>query len=121
DGGQGEAVRVPLAGSTLVPVPGSGHTDAVLQSLLALSDGMATGHRAAAVAGVKKGHTVAVVGDGAVGLCAVLAARRLGAERVISLSRHAERQKVARHVLPQRRLAGRPGPGADLHPRTAPR
>jgi threonine dehydrogenase-like Zn-dependent dehydrogenase len=96
DGGQGEAVRVPLAGSTLVPVPGSGHPDAVLRSLLALSDVMSTGHHAAVMAGVKKGDTVAVVGDGAVGLCAVLASRRLGAERIIALSRHADRQKVAR-------------------------
>jgi threonine dehydrogenase-like Zn-dependent dehydrogenase len=96
DGGQGEAVRVPLAGSTLVPVPGSEHPDAMLRSLLALSDVMSTGHHAAAAAGVKKGDTVAVVGDGAVGLCAVLASRRLGAERIIALSRHAGRQKVAR-------------------------
>jgi threonine dehydrogenase-like Zn-dependent dehydrogenase len=96
DGGQGEAVRVPLAGSTLVPVPGSGHPEAVLRSLLALSDVMSTGHHAAVSAGVKKGDTVAVVGDGAVGLCAVLAARRLGADRIIALSRHADRQRVAR-------------------------
>ena len=96
DGGQGEAVRVPLAGSTLVPVPGSAHPDAVLKSLLALSDVMSTGHHAAVMAGVKKGDTVAVVGDGAVGLCAVLAARRLGAGRIIALSRHADRQKIAR-------------------------
>ena len=96
DGGQGEAVRVPLAGSTLVPVPGSGHSDAVLRSLLALSDVMSTGHHAAVRAGVTKGDTVAVVGDGAVGLCAVLASRRLGAERIIALSRHPGRQQVAR-------------------------
>jgi threonine dehydrogenase-like Zn-dependent dehydrogenase len=96
DGGQGEAVRVPLAGGTLVPVPGSGHPDAVLRSLLALSDVMSTGHHAATVAGVKKGDTVAVVGDGAVGLCAVLASKRLGAERVITLSRHPRRQEIAR-------------------------
>ena len=96
DGGQGEAVRVPLAGSTLVPVPGSGHSDAVLRSLLALSDVMSTGHHAAVSAGVKKGDTVTVVGDGAVGLCAVLASRRLGAERIIALSRHAGRQQTAR-------------------------
>ena len=96
DGGQGEAVRVPQAGGTLVPVPGSDHPDEVLRSLLALSDVMSTGHHAAAVAGVKRGDTVAVVGDGAVGLCAVLASRRLGAERVIVLSRHPGRQKVAR-------------------------
>jgi threonine dehydrogenase-like Zn-dependent dehydrogenase len=95
DGGQGEAVRVPLAGSTLVPVPGSGQPDAVLRSLLALSAVMSTGHHAAVSAGVKKGDTVAVVGDGAVGLCAVLAARRLGADRIIALSRHADRQRVA--------------------------
>ena len=96
DGGQGEAVRVPLAGSTLVPVPGSEHPDAMLRSLLALSDVMSTGHHAAVSAGVKKGDIVAIVGDGAVGLCAVLASRRLGAERIIALSRHADRQEVAR-------------------------
>ena len=95
DGGQGELVRVPLAGATLVPVPGSGHSDDMLKSLLTLSDVMATGHHAAVSAGVKRGDTVAVVGDGAVGLCAVLAARRLGAERIIALSRHPERQKLA--------------------------
>jgi threonine dehydrogenase-like Zn-dependent dehydrogenase len=96
DGGQGEYVRVPLAGSTLVPVPGSGHSDDMLRSLLALSDVMSTGHHAAVSAGVGKGDTVAVVGDGAVGLCAVLAAHRLGAERVIALSRHPQRQQLAR-------------------------
>jgi hypothetical protein len=95
DGGQGEAVRVPLAGSTLVPVPASGHSEATLRSLLALSDVMSTGHHAATSAGVKRGDTVAVVGDGAVGLCAVLAAMRLGAERIIALSRHPERQRLA--------------------------
>jgi hypothetical protein len=96
DGGQGEAVRVPLAGGTLVPAPGSGHPDGVLKSLLALSDVMSTGHHAAVMAGVKKGDVVAVVGDGAVGLCAVLAAQRLGAARIIVLSRHGDRQKIAR-------------------------
>jgi threonine dehydrogenase-like Zn-dependent dehydrogenase len=96
DGGQGEAVRVPLAGATLVPVPGSGHSDATLRSLLALSDVMSTGHHAAVSAGVSKGATVVVVGDGAVGLCAVLAASRLGAEQIIALSRHPQRQQLAR-------------------------
>jgi threonine dehydrogenase-like Zn-dependent dehydrogenase len=96
DGGQGEAVRVPLAGSTLVPVPGSGHSEETMRSLLALSDVMSTGHHAAASGGVKRGGTVAVVGDGAVGLCAVLAAKRLGAERIVALSRHPERQRVAK-------------------------
>ena len=95
DGGQGEIVRVPLAGTTLVPVPGSGHSDDMLKSLLTLSDVMATGHHAAVSGRVTMGDTVAVVGDGAVGLCAVLAARRLGAERIIALSRHPERQKLA--------------------------
>jgi threonine dehydrogenase-like Zn-dependent dehydrogenase len=96
DGGQGEAVRVPLADGTLVAVPGSGHTDEMLASLLTLSDVMATGHHAAVCASVKEGDTVAVVGDGAVGLSAVLAAKRLGAARTIALSRHATRQKLAR-------------------------
>jgi threonine dehydrogenase-like Zn-dependent dehydrogenase len=96
DGGQGEAVRVPLAGSTLVPVPGTGHSDGMLKSLLTLSDVMSTGHHAAVSAGVQRGDTVAVVGDGAVGLSAVLASKRLGAERIIALSRHADRQQVAR-------------------------
>jgi len=96
DGGQGEAVRVPLAGSTLVPVPGGGHSQQVQRSLLTLSDVMATGHHAAVSAGVKRGDTVAVVGDGAVGLSAVLASKRLGADRIIALSRHADRQRIAR-------------------------
>jgi len=96
DGGQGEAVRVPLADGTLVSVPGSGHSDEVLASLLTLSDVMGTGHHAAVCAGVKEGDTVAVVGDGAVGLCGVLAASRLGAERVIALSRNPARQALAR-------------------------
>jgi threonine dehydrogenase-like Zn-dependent dehydrogenase len=96
DGGQGEAVRVPLADGTLVPVPGSGHSDEMLRSLLTLSDVMATHHHAAVCARVKEGDTVAVVGDGAVGLCGVLAASRLGAERIIALSRNASRQGLAR-------------------------
>jgi threonine dehydrogenase-like Zn-dependent dehydrogenase len=95
DGGQGEAVRVPLADGTLVPVPGSGHSDELLRSLLTLSDVMCTGHHAAVSAGVHKGDTVAVVGDGAVGLSAVLASARLGAERIIALSRNPDRQRVA--------------------------
>src|SRR5438093_7955060 len=63
DGGQGEAVRVPLAGSTLVRVPGSGHSDDTMRSLLALSDVMCTGHHAAVSSGVRSGTVVAVVGD----------------------------------------------------------
>jgi threonine dehydrogenase-like Zn-dependent dehydrogenase len=95
DGGQGEAVRVPLAASTLVTVPGSGHSDDMMRSLLSLSDVMGTGHHAAVCARVEAGQTVAVVGDGAVGLSGVLAAKRLGAERIIALSRHADRQELA--------------------------
>jgi threonine dehydrogenase-like Zn-dependent dehydrogenase len=96
DGGQGEAVRVPLADGTLVPVPGNGHSDEAMRSLLTLSDVMATGHHAAVCARVGEGSTVAVVGDGAVGLCGVLAASRLRAGRIIALSRHAARQELAR-------------------------
>lgn len=96
DGGQGEAVRVPLADGTLVQVPGSGYSDDTLASFLTLSDVMGTGEHAAVCARVKTGDTVAVVGDGAVGLCGVLAARRRGAERVVALSRHADRQRLAR-------------------------
>jgi len=95
DGGQGEAVRVPLASSTLVRVPGSAHSDETMRSLLTLADVMCTGHHAAVSAGVKPGGVVAVVGDGAVGLCGILASRRLGAERIIALSRNPARQKVA--------------------------
>jgi threonine dehydrogenase-like Zn-dependent dehydrogenase len=96
DGGQGEAVRVPLADGTLVRVPGSGHSDEMMSSLLTLSDVFATGHHAAVCADVKAGDTVAVVGDGAVGLSGVLAARRIGADRIIALSRNPIRQELAR-------------------------
>lgn len=96
DGGQGEAVRSPFADTTLVKVPGSGYSDEIMRSLLALSDVMCTGHHAAVSGGVKKGDVVAVVGDGAVGLCAIIAARRLGADRILALSRNPARQKLAR-------------------------
>jgi threonine dehydrogenase-like Zn-dependent dehydrogenase len=95
DAGQGEYVRVPMADGTLVATP-EPPDDALVPSLLTLSDVMGTGHHAARAAGVTAGSTVVVVGDGAVGLCAVLAARRLGAERVIAMSRHADRQAIAR-------------------------
>ena len=96
DGGQGEAVRVPFADGTLVRVPGAGHSDETMRSLLALSDVMGTGHHAAVSAGVRPGSTVAVVGDGAVGLSAVIASGRLGAARIIALSSHPARQRLAR-------------------------
>jgi threonine dehydrogenase-like Zn-dependent dehydrogenase len=109
DGGQGERVRVPLAGSSLVVAPGppKEHSVQTLRSLLALSDVMCTGHHAAVCARVRKGDTVAVVGDGAVGLCAVLASKRLGAERIIALSRNPARQRVAREFGATHILAGR--------------
>ncbi len=96
DGGQGEAVRAPFADATLVKVPGSGHSEETMRSLLTLSDVLCTGYHAAVSAGVKKGDVVAVVGDGAVGLCAIIGAKRLGAERIIALSRNPARQKHAR-------------------------
>ena len=96
DGGQGEAVRAPFADATLVKVPGSGHSEETMRSLLTLSDVMCTGYHAAVSAGVKKGDVVAVVGDGAVGLCAIIGAKRLGAERILALSRNPARQKLAR-------------------------
>lgn len=97
DGGQGEAVRVPFADATLVPVPGADGTDpGLLRRLLPLTDVMATGHHAAVSAGVARGSTAVVVGDGAVGLCGVLAANRLGAERIIALGHHQDRLALAR-------------------------
>jgi threonine dehydrogenase-like Zn-dependent dehydrogenase len=96
DGGQGETVRVPYADGTLVRVSASGHSDEIMRSLLTLTDVMCTGHHVAVSAGVRPGSVVAVVGDGAVGLCAVIAAKRLGASRIIALSRHAARQALAR-------------------------
>ncbi|MET9623536.1 MULTISPECIES: zinc-dependent alcohol dehydrogenase family protein [unclassified Streptomyces] len=97
DGGQGEAVRVPFADGTLVRLPAEAASDdRLLTALLALSDVLGTGHHAALGAGVKPGSTVAVVGDGAVGLCGVLAAKRLGAERIIALGRHTARTDIAR-------------------------
>src|SRR5438046_3827186 len=94
DGGQGEAVRVPQADGTLVALP-VGADDALLPSLLTLSDVMGTGHHAARAAQVGPGKTVAVVGDGAVGLCGVIAAKRLGAERIVILGRHPDRISLA--------------------------
>jgi hypothetical protein len=90
DGGQGEAVRVPQADGTLVTLPVD-RDDALMPSLLTLSDVMSTGHHAALSAEVGPGKTVAVVGDGAVGLCGVIASRRLGAERVILLGHRPDR------------------------------
>ncbi|MFC4069059.1 alcohol dehydrogenase catalytic domain-containing protein [Actinoplanes subglobosus] len=89
-GGQAEAVRVPLADGTLVKAP-VGEDSALLPSLLTLSDVFATGHHAAVRAGVNARTSVTVIGDGAVGLLAVLSAKRLGAERIILMGRHKAR------------------------------
>jgi threonine dehydrogenase-like Zn-dependent dehydrogenase len=89
-GAQSEAVRIPQADGTLYVLP-VGEDDALMPSLLTLSDVMGTGHHAAVVAKVGPGKSVAVVGDGAVGLCGVIAAKRLGAEQIIIMGRHEER------------------------------
>jgi threonine dehydrogenase-like Zn-dependent dehydrogenase len=95
DGGQGEAVRVPQAQGTLVKLPVTADS-ALLPSLLTLSDVLPTGHHCADKAGVNPRTTVTVIGDGAVGLCAVLAAKRLGAERIILMGRHQDRTDLGR-------------------------
>jgi threonine dehydrogenase-like Zn-dependent dehydrogenase len=95
DGAQAEAVRIPYADGTLFVLP-VGEDDALMPSLLTLSDVMGTGHHAAVVAKVGPGKSVAVVGDGAVGLCGVIAAKRLGAEQIIIMGRHADRIALAR-------------------------
>jgi threonine dehydrogenase-like Zn-dependent dehydrogenase len=95
DGGQGEAVRVPQAQGTLVRLPVA-EDSALLPSLLTLSDVFPTGHHCAVTAGVGPRTTVTVIGDGAVGLSAVLAAKRLGAERIILMGRHKDRTDLGR-------------------------
>src|SRR3979490_1912522 len=95
DGGQGGGGLIPQADATLVVLP-VGPDHALMPSLLTLSDVMGTGHHAALAARVRPGKTVAVVGGGAGGLCGVIAARRLGAERIIMLGRHADRIALAR-------------------------
>ncbi|MEA2287694.1 MAG: hypothetical protein QOJ21_3737 [Solirubrobacteraceae bacterium] len=95
NGAQAEALRVPFADGTLFALP-AGEDHALMPSLLTLSDVMGTGHHAAVVAGVAPGKSVAVVGDGAVGLCGVIAAKRLGAERIIIMGRHADRIALAK-------------------------
>jgi threonine dehydrogenase-like Zn-dependent dehydrogenase len=95
DGAQAEALRVPQADGTLVALP-VGEEDEPMPSLLTLSDVLGTGQHAAVVAEVGPGKSVAVIGDGAVGLCGVIAAKRLGAEQIIILGRHEERTELAR-------------------------
>ncbi len=94
-GAQAEAVRIPLADGTLYSLPVR-EDHALLPSLLTLSDVMGTGHHAAVVARVSRGKKAAVVGDGAVGLCGVIAAKRLGAEQIIILGRRPDRTALAK-------------------------
>ncbi len=97
DGGQGEAIRAPFADGTLVPVPADVHgDDGILDALFPLTDVMGTGHHAAVCAGLEAGGTCVVIGDGAVGLCGVLAAKRIGAEKIIALGHHEGRLAQAR-------------------------
>jgi threonine dehydrogenase-like Zn-dependent dehydrogenase len=95
DGAQAEALRIPLADGTLYPLPVR-EDHALVASLLTLSDVMGTGHHAAVTAKVTRGEKAAVVGDGAVGLCGVIAAKRLGAEQIIILGRHPARIELAK-------------------------
>jgi threonine dehydrogenase-like Zn-dependent dehydrogenase len=109
-GAQAEAVRVPQAQGTLVPIP-VGEDSPLLPSLLTLADVFGTGHHAAVRAGVNERTTVTVIGDGAVGLLAVLSAKRLGAERIILMGRHRDRTDLGREfgatdVVPERGAEG---------------
>lgn len=106
DGGQGQKTRAPFADGTLFVIP-KGTNESLMPALLTLSDVMCTGHHAAVSAGVKVGATVAVIGDGAVGLCAVLASKRLGAKQIILMSRHEKRSTVGKQfgatdIIPER-------------------
>ena len=95
NGAQAEALRIPYADGTLFPL-NVAEDNALMPSLLTLSDVMGTGHHAAVVAKVGPGKSVAVVGDGAVGLCGVIAAKRLGAEQIIIMGRHPDRIALAK-------------------------
>lgn len=97
EGAQAEYMRYQHAEWALIKIPGrpADYSEEMLKSLLSLADVMATGYHAARMAEVATGDTVAVVGDGAVGLCGVIAAQMRGAKRIIAMSRHADRQKLA--------------------------
>jgi threonine dehydrogenase-like Zn-dependent dehydrogenase len=112
DAGQGEAVRVPQAQGTLVKVPVA-EDSALTPSLLTLSDVFCTGHHGVVTARVQPGHSVTVVGDGAVGLCAVLAAKRLGADRIILMGRHTDRTDLGRDFGATDVVAERGDEGVD--------
>jgi threonine dehydrogenase-like Zn-dependent dehydrogenase len=95
NGGQGEAARIPYADGVLVRLPVAEDSE-LLPDLLKLSDVLCTGYHAARTAGVTGGESVAMISDGAVGLCAVIAARLLGAERIILIGRHTQRTDLGR-------------------------
>jgi threonine dehydrogenase-like Zn-dependent dehydrogenase len=111
-GAQAEALRIPQADGTLYALPAD-RDEALMPSLLTLSDVLGTGHHAAVVAGVGPGKKVAVVGDGAVGLCGVIAAKRLGAEQIVILGRHEERTDLAREFGATDVVAERGGEGVE--------
>jgi threonine dehydrogenase-like Zn-dependent dehydrogenase len=115
DGGQGEAVQVPLADGTLVAMPDDVDlTDERLAAaLFTLTDVMGTGHHGALASGIGPGGTAVVVGDGAVGLCAVIAARRLGADRIIVLGGHGDRLSLATRLGATDVLAERGEPAVE--------
>lgn len=96
DAGQGEKVRVPMADGTLVVIPEKNLDEHMIRALMPLTDVLSTGHHAALDGRVKKGSVVAVIGDGAVGLCAVAASKRLGASRIFLISTHADRAAVGK-------------------------
>jgi threonine dehydrogenase-like Zn-dependent dehydrogenase len=110
--GQGEYARVTQADGSLVATDGMPDAH-LIPSLLALTDVMATGWHAAVAAGVRRGGTAVVVGDGAVGLCGVLAASQMGAEKVIAMSRHASRQELAKRFGATHIVAERGDEGAE--------
>lgn len=97
NGVQAEYIRFQHGEWALVKIPGNpdDYSEEMLKSLLTLADVMATGYHAARVANVQKGDSVAVIGDGAVGLCGVIAAKMRGAKRIFAMSRHEDRQKLA--------------------------
>jgi threonine dehydrogenase-like Zn-dependent dehydrogenase len=106
EGGQAEAVRVPLADGTLVKLPVAADS-ALVASLLTLSDVLGTGHHAAVAGGVNPRTSVTVIGDGAVGLLAVLSAKRLGAEQIVLMGRHQARTDLGREFGATDVVAGR--------------
>lgn len=111
-GCQAEQLRVPFADANLFVIP-QGTDEKLMPALLTLSDVMGTGYYAAISGGVTKGTTVAIVGDGAVGLCAVLASKRLGADKIILMSKHEDRQKIGKQFGATDSIAERGDEGVE--------